>query len=466
MFVESLRLTGSGLTSSSDGRVVTRADRTTVPISTVFGRLKDIPVSSAEADFMAHTNADLHGSTRRGSYVPINNRSRSFDVGTRSIRHQIINFSPSNANVPTNGAVSRNSSISVNIEVDEAHPSSRAEFSPAYMDLGDCHCECRHCGGLFWYNECLKGRQYSRHPEYHLCCGGGKFYMHLTPDPPPFIQQLIGNSHFMKNIRAYNQMFAKTSFGAKSDESNASFWWAGLNPEIVEGLIHVFYEHNGLVRLFKTARDRCNAGEIPGFKIRLYNLGGVRRYELPTSDVLRAIVFEDGPRSRTDFDVIIEFRGGPPKRISKLHQSYMSLQFPLLFVFGQPGFYPELILKPRNGRGEGRKVTMNAYYKYQLHSRPKEFGLLFKSGWLFQQYVVTVFCAIEQSRLDFIRKRQKDLRSDYLSGLYDAISRGDRWGIMAGSIILLPSTFTGGPCSLYHRIPEERFAPLSHALVG
>ncbi|GKD89703.1 hypothetical protein Tco_1365210, partial [Tanacetum coccineum] len=451
MFNESLGLTSLGVTNSSDGRVVTRADRTTVPISTVFGRFKDMPVSSAEANFTAHADADLRGCTRRGSYVPINNRSCNFgmspavssgglfsvvnhaylclDVGTQNIRHQIINFCPSNTNIPTNGAISLNSSIAVNIEVVEADPSSLVEFSPAYMDLGDCHCECRHCGGLFWYNERLKGRQYSRHPEYHLCCGGGKFYMHLTPDPPPFIQQLIGNSHFMENIRAYNQMFAMTSFGAKVDESvnrgmgpyvfkisGQIYHWIGslcpedgdhprflqmyiydtdnevnnrmrhfggldapgLNPEIVEGLIHVFGEHNGLVRLFRTARDRCNAGEIPGFKIRLYNLGGVRGYELPTSDVLGAIVFEDGPRSRTDFDVIIEFRGGPPKRISKLHQSYMSLQFPLLFVFGQPGFYPELILKPRNGRGDGIKVTMNAYYKYQLHSRPKEFGLLLK----------------------------------------------------------------------------------------
>ncbi|GJX60643.1 hypothetical protein Tco_0292033 [Tanacetum coccineum] len=47
MFVESL------------GRVVTRADRTTVPISTVFGRFKDMPVSSAEADFTSHTVAFL-----------------------------------------------------------------------------------------------------------------------------------------------------------------------------------------------------------------------------------------------------------------------------------------------------------------------------------------------------------------------------------------------------------------------
>ncbi|GJX10424.1 DNA helicase [Tanacetum coccineum] len=117
----------------------------------------------------------------------------------------------------------------------------------------------------------------------------------------------------------------------------------------MQGLIHVLDEHNGLVRLFRTARDRCIAGEISAFKIRLYNMSGVRGYELLTADLLGGIVFEDGPRSKTYFDVIIEFKGGPPQRINKLHQSYMSLQFPLLFVFGQSGFYPELQLKPRDG---------------------------------------------------------------------------------------------------------------------
>ncbi|GKB23829.1 putative reverse transcriptase domain-containing protein [Tanacetum coccineum] len=71
--------------------------------------------------------------------------------------------------------------------------------------------------------------------------------------------------------------------------------------------------------------------------------------------------------------------------------------------------------------------------------------LLFKSRRLFQQYVVTVLCAIEQNRLDYIRKHQNDLRSDYLSGLYDAVSKGDHEGIAVGSKIMLPSTFTGGP---------------------
>ncbi|GJW95984.1 DNA helicase [Tanacetum coccineum] len=272
----------------------------------------------------------------------------------------------------------------------------------SYMDLGNCDQHCRHCGSLFWYNERLKGAEYTRQAEYHLCCGGGQIYMQLSPDPPDFIKQLLTNNHFMEHIRAYNQMFAMTSFGAKVDDSvnkgrgpyvfkisGQIYHWIGslcpeegnhsrflqlyiydtrnevrnrmkhfsgvgesaINPEIVQGLIHVLDEHNGLVRLFRTARDRCITGEISAFKIRLYNMSGVRGYELLTADLLRGIVFEDGPISKTYFDVIIEFRG----------------------------FYPELQLKPRDGRGKGKKVTMNAYYRYQLHPRVKEFGLIFRT---------------------------------------------------------------------------------------
>ncbi|GKF65872.1 hypothetical protein Tco_0192389 [Tanacetum coccineum] len=141
-------------------------------------------------------------------------------------------------------------------------------------------------------------------------------------------------------------------------------------------------------------------------------MGNIRGYELPTSDLLGGIVYENGPRSRTYFNVIIEFRGGPPQRIYKLHQSYISLQFPLLFVFGQPGFYPELQLKPRDGRSRGKRVTMNAYYKYQLHPRVKELG--FSSG---------------------------------VEGCFS--NTGDCEGIAAGSKIMLPSTSIGGPWYMY-----------------
>ncbi|GJR55264.1 integrase, catalytic region, zinc finger, CCHC-type containing protein [Tanacetum coccineum] len=72
-----------------------------------------------------------------------------------------------------------------------------------------------------------------------------------------------------------------------------------------------------------------------------------------------------------------------------------------------------------------------------------------RCGKLFQQYVVGVFYCIEQNRLDFIRKKQSDIRSDYLSGLYIAISRGERDGYEVGGRIILPMSFTRGSWYMY-----------------
>ncbi|GJV52664.1 DNA helicase [Tanacetum coccineum] len=78
----------------------------------------------------------------------------------------------------------------------------------------------------------------------------------------------------------------------------------------------------------------------------------------------------------------------------------------------------------------------------------KEF-LLLRGGKLFQQYVVTAYCAIEQSRLDYIRQIQDDIRSEYLSGIYDAILRGDRDGSDLGLRTVLTASFTGSPRYMY-----------------
>ncbi|GJY30176.1 DNA helicase [Tanacetum coccineum] len=185
----------------------------------------------------------------------------------------------------------------------------------------------------------------------------------------------------------------------------ASFWMhhfggidnSQLKPGIVEGLIHFLDAHNELVQLFRIARDKCRELYIPEFKIRLYNAKGARGYELPTSNTLGAMVFESGISENTDFDVIIQHRDGPPQRVNKLHPSYMSLQFPLLFIYGQPGYHTELTLKSANDVGRGK-----------------------------------------MNQMDYIRKKQNDIRSDYLSGLYDAISRGERDGYEVGGRIILP----------------------------
>ncbi|GKB52834.1 DNA helicase [Tanacetum coccineum] len=188
--------------------------------------------------------------------------------------------------------------------------------------------------------------------------------------------------------------------------------------------------------------------------------GGAREYDLPTSDTLGAIVFESGPDTRMNYDVIIEPKDGFPRRISRLHKSYMSLQFPLLFVYGQSGYYSEM--KQRDD--DDKRISMNNYYMYQLHERSGLYGLLFRGGRLFHQYVVGVYCSIEQNRIDYYRTHQNDIRKDYLSGVYDALHIGDRVGSDIGGKFILPRTFTGGPRFVYYRIPET-WLPHCHMLL-
>ncbi|GJV35262.1 hypothetical protein Tco_1407739 [Tanacetum coccineum] len=171
-------------------------------------------------------------------------------------------------------------------------------------------------------------------------------------------------------------MFSMTSFDAKIDESINTergpyvFKVSGqieafggidnLDPGIVEGLIHFLDAHNELVQLLRTAREKCREMDVPKFKIRLYNGKGARDHELPTSNTLRAMVFESGITSNTYFDVIIEHKDGLAKRINKLHRLYMSLQFPLFFIYGQSRYHTKLNVIPVDGSGEAKWLTMLA----------------------------------------------------------------------------------------------------------
>ncbi|PWA57775.1 hypothetical protein CTI12_AA406200 [Artemisia annua] len=186
------------------------------------------------------------------------------------------------------------------------------DLTPAYLDIGDADWRCQWCGASFWFGERLKSSRGST-IRYSRCCGEGNVRLQEERDPPDSIKLLFKGKHFMENIRAYNQMF-------------------------IEQLIEILDTHNELVALFRTARDLCNENDVPDFTVRLYNVDGARQYDLPSADILGAIVFESGPETDTEYDVVIHKKGERPQRINKLHSTYMALQFPLLFVYGQPGY--------------------------------------------------------------------------------------------------------------------------------
>nr|GFD20228.1 DNA helicase [Tanacetum cinerariifolium] len=109
----------------------------------------------------------------------------------------------------------------------------------------------------------------------------------------------------------------------------------------------------------------------------------------------------------------------------------------------------KLVNIPSHFTNNEKRMSMNMYYAYQIHDRLNHYSLLPRGGKLFQQYVVTAYCAVKQSRLDYIRQNQSDIRNEYLSGLYDAILQGDRDGNDLGTHTVLTASFTGGPRYMY-----------------
>ncbi|KAL3652113.1 hypothetical protein CASFOL_001794 [Castilleja foliolosa] len=369
---------------------------------------------------------------------------------------------------------------------------------PSYFDDGDCEFVCEHCSAYFWFAErIMRGPLHAR-PRYTHCCKGGYVRLPYPLYPPAAIKKLFEDSDFMENIRAYNNMFSMTSFGARVDEavndgrgpyvfkvSGQVSHWIGslcppvaeaprflqlyiydtvnevsnrlrffqgsqhspLSPTVVASISATLNSCNEYARLFRSAADLCAECGSSDFSVQLYSNVGDRRYEPPASGTLGGIVYSEDLNS-CDYDIVVRCKDGPPHRVSKLHPSYIPLQYPLLFPYAEPGWSTDLRLHSFTD-GKKRNLTVNMYYSFQIHDREGMYSLLLNGGRLFQQYLVDAYTCIEQSRLDFVNKNQNIFRSEFLAGVYDALARGDNSAHNIGKRVFLPSSFTGGPRYMY-----------------
>ncbi|KAD4586401.1 hypothetical protein E3N88_24002 [Mikania micrantha] len=220
-----------------------------------------------------------------------------------------------------------------------------------------------------------------------------------------------------------------------------------VNTETISVILDVLKECNELVKLFVSARDLCHSSNTFNYCIRLFNSYNSLSYDRPSPGCIGAIITDLESQS-DDYDIVIHHNETGPQRINKLHPLYMALQYPLLFVYGDSGWSRHLRLRG-HGKNEDKNLTMNMFYSYQLHDRLNVYTHLLRGGRLFQQYLVDSYICTEQSRLDYIRKNQNSLRTEFLRGIHDAVEQGDTRGSDIGKRTILPSTFTGGPRYMY-----------------
>ncbi|KAM0832574.1 hypothetical protein ACQ4PT_064805 [Festuca glaucescens] len=169
------------------------------------------------------------------------------------------------------------------------------------------------------------------------------------------------------------------------------------------------------------------------------------QFNLPSTDELACLVFGEVTLEAPKRDIIIRCRGSGLQRISSLHPAYMSLQYPLLFPYGERGFQLGVkyigadILDPK----KRKKMTMQDYYCFCSHYREGQHNPYLSCGLLSDQAVVDSRACIDEARLHFIQLSNDDLRSESLQGLVDAVGAGRMDGSSVGKTNILPSSYTG-----------------------
>ncbi|KAK9742235.1 hypothetical protein RND81_03G157600 [Saponaria officinalis] len=367
---------------------------------------------------------------------------------------------------------------------------------------------CEYCDAVVWSNESVGQLSKSGRPQFSICCQKGKVRLLLLKDPPDYLTGLLDpnggrrSSEFRRLIRSYNMIYAFTSMGGKVDnainQGSAPYCFRlggqnhhnigsffppdgkqprflqlyfydtelevsqrisslksegknELDPEIVEGLSKMLYEHNALAKVCKMARERLDPSCLQPVQLRLIGnrKKDGRQYNLPSTDELAALIVGGGETSTGNRDIIIYDRCRGVRKISELHPSFMAMQYPLMFPYGEDGYRPDI--KHNDAETTTRKkrtfVTMREYYAFRFQERRKDEklidGINVLCGRLRQQFMVDAFTCVEETRLNYVRSNQAAIRKYSLRGLIDAVIAGNTRASLLGHSMILPASFPG-----------------------
>ncbi|CAF2138868.1 unnamed protein product [Brassica napus] len=308
--------------------------------------------------------------------------------------------------------------------------------------------ECPSCGALVWQSESTGRDPRTKELRFTICCNQGQIKLPPMRQPPPVLEKLLQCKQFRETIRVYNALLAFTSIGANIDYSvvfgRGPFTFriqgqtyhriGSLLPKpgkateaTLKVLIEMVDTNNCLAKVFRRVRDRYEANSEEDFTISLISdKGKGKQYDLPQSSEVVGLIVGEMSDTICERDIVVKFQSTNLTEIRDDHPLYMSLQYPLLFPYGEYGFNTEIPLHLEEGSSRTRKfVSIRQFYASQIQTRLKEGMTLIKSGRLLHQYVVDVYSSIEEDRLRWHRLNQDVLRAELYSNVCDAVGKGD-----------------------------------------
>ena len=287
---------------------------------------------------------------------------------------------------------------------------------------------------------------------------GGQIDNSVTNTPGPFSFRLHGQTHHRIGSLLppegkppqFSQLYivdTEHEIANRKKSFNKGTSALAVDDDLVDSLIKMLDEHNPLAKTFRHARDQILSGDTVEFSITLVNQKHRgRQYDLPAVGEIGGLLVGDFTADSAGKDLVLEYKSSKMQRISDLHPLYMSLQYPLLFPYGEYRYDERIPYQTTEHSKIKREcMTMREYYAHQIQTRPSEGMKIIKSGRLFHQYIVDTYTATEQERLRFIRLNQKKLRAELYTNICDALESGDTDASKLGTKVILPSSFTGSP---------------------
>ncbi|GBP20187.1 hypothetical protein EVAR_82060_1 [Eumeta japonica] len=154
---------------------------------------------------------------------------------------------------------------------------------------------------------------------------------------------------------------------ANSDEQieQRCHYNAGTIREIIAALQALFYQHNELVQLFKTAIQRMPADDY-AVVIRAYQRPvGQHERQFNARIIVEVAIVIIGEEFESR-DIIFHRRNDDIQRVSETHRSCDGLQYSILFWQGEDGYHFNIkIRNPQTHEETSKKVSAINYHSYR-----------------------------------------------------------------------------------------------------
>lgn len=316
------------------------------------------------------------------------------------------------------------------------------------LNLGAQDQVCGFCQAHVWAAE-FTGRHVGSGPKgFSICCGKGKVQLPMLRETPSELDQLLTTNDrqgkmFFNKIRMYNNIFAFCSFGGTIDDSinngrgpyvfrvtgqvyhnlgglvppdgrtpkfaqlymydgqevinhrvNFTSKKEKIDAGIVEALDDMLTRDNVLVGIFRQLREWFNEVDHVPVHLKLFQkrtTDGRFQNMLTENDYEFAglVVDNDFANHR---DIVVHHKRFGLQHINELHPCYMSLQYPLLFPYGEDGYRTNI--KHRNVESTDYRrngtVSIREYYAFRTHYRSGEGHTLLLGGGYFYNFWLTL----------------------------------------------------------------------------